>query len=406
MMLVASLPPQKAGGAELQSLLLANELRNHNVHPWFVCPGTTAIKGESTLQSNNVSRPYSLLTYLFEKLAILRKKSTPKEVRIEYNDTEEVTNKIISRVSWPTLIYMQIFYLHCILFLQKKISEVHLIHAHTMEWTAIIALRLGKRYGKPVLIKDSTMNGFESLARFPHGEKWQRELQRNAWFIAMTDAILQNLSKGGVPASKIFKIPNGIRIDGKSMQRGLRNENQVVLFVGNLYQQPAKGIDILLKAWKKVVAKFPSVQLRVVGDGDLDKYVAYATQLKINSNVQFLGKRTDLDNLYDEADIFVLPSRREGMSNSLLEAMMRGLPTVATNISGSQDIVTHRLNGLLVPPGDVDALASALGELLSNPALAVQFGEAGKVTIARNYNIEKIATEYVNAYQQILEQPQ
>jgi glycosyltransferase involved in cell wall biosynthesis len=140
----------------------------------------------------------------------------------------------------------------------------------------------------------------------------------------------------------------------------------------------------------------------VAGEGDLNKYEEYAEKLGIKRNVQFLGKRSDLDQLYATANLFVLPSRREGMSNALLEAMMNGLPCVATNISGNQDIIETGVNGLLVPPADVEALATAILKMLKDQPLAESMGKRGRETILEHFDISSVATQYRSVYNQMI----
>jgi len=401
MMLVASLPPNKVGGAEMQALRLGKELLHENVQPWFVTPGTRENHGEGMLDNLRVSRPYSIMSFLFSFFSRVKSKRKTTRIQIEFDDSKQITNRIQTKVSWPTLVYMRIFYWNCILSIGNKIKSMDVIHAHTMEWSAIVAVRLGKKYRKPVLIKDSTMNGFESLTRFPDGERLQEEIKGYAYFVAMTNEIEKNFKREKIADGKFFRVPNGIKIQHQ-LERRTQEQNKKVLFVGNLYQQPAKGVDILLKAWKVVVQQFPTAQLLVVGDGSLSDYKEYVDQLGIKNNVEFLGKRNDVNELYATANLFVLPSRREGMSNALLEAMMHGVPCIATNISGNQDIIEDGKNGLLVPPADIAALAKALIYLLNSAELAESMGKRGRETILQRFDIRLVAKKYRLVYEQLL----
>ena len=98
------------------------------------------------------------------------------------------------------------------------------------------------------------------------------------------------------------------------------------------------------------------------------------------------------------ADIFVLPSRREGMPNVLMEAMMRALPCVATDISGCQDLIDHNVNGLLVPAADITSLAQNIIFMLTNRTMAAKMGANARQTIIQSYNIEDIADKYAALY--------
>jgi L-malate glycosyltransferase len=419
-MIVASFPPLPAGGAEWQALRLGEELGRKGVKVTFLTPGKGAVKGKTSMHGMTVYRFTSLLSKAFDGLSAVRKTMQGKKApvttrtRIEYDDRRETTNEITRKAGWPTVIYYNIFYWHCLLFLWPRRRSFDIIHAHTMEWSAIVAARLGKFLHKPVVIKDSTMNGFRSLQRYPSGRSLQQMIIANAVFIAMTDAIAENLGQAGVPANKIYHIPNGIAVTGTTAQDqpvtigeppmpSTRTAAAVrVLFVGNLYQQPAKGIDILLKAWHMLTSRFPGALLDVVGDGDLPAYQAYAKQTGIDHTVRFLGKRSDTETFYREAAVFVLPSRREGMSNALMEAMLSGLPCVATDISGNQDLIRSGYNGLLVHPADVDALVKALGYMLSHPDEALEMGRNAQKTILEKCDIRVVADEYLSLYNKLL----
>ncbi|HEV2481838.1 MAG TPA: glycosyltransferase family 4 protein [Puia sp.] len=400
-MITASLPPLPSGGAELQALHLAERLNSKGVSVTFLTPGKGAVRGPATLQGLPVYRFHSIFGRAFEFMSRRKKKGKKGPTIIEYDDKKEVVDRIASKVGWPTVVYYNIFFWHCLLFLWPRRRKVDIIHAHTMEWSAIVAARLGKMLGKPVLIKDSTMNGFASLARFPAGGRLQRIIIGKAHFVAMTAAIRANLLQAGVPAEKISRIPNGIPIPPQHLSEERPGDPPRVLFVGNLYQQPAKGVDILLKAWQEVVREHPTAVLDLVGDGDLPAYREYARSLGIDGTVYFHGRHSELQAYYRTATMFVLPSRREGMSNALMEAMLNGLPCVATDISGNQDLIRSGINGLLVPAADIRALAQAIGYVLAHRDEAILMGQKGRKTILEGLDIDIIANRYIALYKEL-----
>jgi glycosyltransferase involved in cell wall biosynthesis len=401
-MLAASLPPMPAGGAEMQALRLAEELSGKGIKVIFITPGKPGLKGMTRIGEVVIYRLHSWMNGLFTRVAAFRKKKPSENIRVEYDDSKEITTQINKKVGWPTVIYYNIFYLHALFFLWRRRSSLDIIHAHTMEWSAIVAARLGKALNKPVLIKDSTMNGFQSLSRFPSGKKLQQMIIQNARFVAVSKMIHNNLVKAGIREDDIFDIPNGI-VSGDRIRSAGRDGGPVkVLFVGNLYQQPAKGIDILLHAWRMVHAQFPDALLQIVGDGAVPAYKDFTDRLQITDAVHFLGKQNDLMKFYSEADVFVLPSRREGMPNVLMEAMLNALPCIATDISGSQDLISNNVNGILVPPADPTLLANGIIYLLSNAAIAKALGEKGRETIIREFNISDVADKYISLYKKFL----
>jgi glycosyltransferase involved in cell wall biosynthesis len=99
--------------------------------------------------------------------------------------------------------------------------------------------------------------------------------------------------------------------------------------------------------------------------------------------------------------LFVLPSRGEGLSNALLEAMSLGIPCVATDISGSQDLIRNRVNGLLVPSENAQALAEAIAFMLDNPAEAARMGLNAMNTIKEGYTMTAVADEYIRLYKEL-----
>jgi glycosyltransferase involved in cell wall biosynthesis len=402
MMIVPALPPLPSGGAELQALRLGAELREKGADVSFLTPGKRSIRGRTSLQDMPVYRLYSVFSRAFEFFSDRKKEGKTEPVTIEFDDSKGQFDQIASKVGLPTVIYYNIFFWQCFLFLWPRRKSFDIIHAHTMEWSAIVAARLGHALGKPVLIKDSTMNGFASLARFPAGDRLQEMIVARAHFVAMTKAIRENLRTAGVPGEKISLIPNGIAVDGPMMPAACTDGLPRVLFVGNLYQQPAKGVDILLKAWTRVTRQYPAALLQIVGDGDLPAYLDFAKKLGIGDAVRFYGKQSGLPAYYSDATLFVLPSRREGMSNALMEAMLHSLPCVATDISGSQDLLESGVNGLLVPPMDADKLAAAICYLLGHPDEALEMGKKARTTILQRTDIDVVAEQYLSLYKRLI----
>lgn len=399
-MLVASLPPLPSGGAELQALSLGRHLTKSGHKVIFVTPGKGRVRGKTVVDGMQVYRPYTLFNRCFEWASSLKKKHTYAPVKIEYDDKEELTDIINTKVGWPTRIYYNLFYWQCLWLLWPRRKKISVIHAHTMEWSVIVASRLAKGLNLPTVVKDSTMNGFKSLARFPHGQSLQQFVIRQVHFVAMTKVIGDNLQAAGVPGSNITYIPNGLEI--RNLPPVQPREAGTVLFIGNLYQQPAKGIDILLKAWRIVVSKFPAARLRMIGDGDLAIYGAYARQLGIADSVEWLGRVSNPKNYLGTSSVFVLPSRREGMSNALMEAMWFKLPCVVTDISGSNELIRHQFNGLIVPPAEVESLAAAIEFMLRCPEQAVLMGERACNTILESYDMRFIAERYLQLYSNLI----
>lgn len=144
---------------------------------------------------------------------------------------------------------------------------------------------------------------------------------------------------------------------------------------------PLKGLDVLLKAIQSLAARKVEVEWWCVGEGPARQSLEQlAAELGQTKRVKFRGNvpnGPELFRLYQEADIFLLPSLTEGISQSMLEALAHSLPTIASAVGGIPGVLTNNVNGLLVPPGDHLALGEAILKLVEQPALAAQLQQAG-----------------------------
>jgi len=175
-----------------------------------------------------------------------------------------------------------------------------------------------------------------------------------------------------------------------------------ILTVGRLTKQ--KGIEYLIEGLS-LLGKDEKYRLDIVGDGTLKMALAEkADHYGMRQNVIFHGwiDRNKLSDLYQKADIFVLLSLDEGMSNVLLEALSSALPIIATDISANRPLISDGVNGFLVPVKDKVAVAEKLSRLMKNPELRNRFSEES-IKIAKDFLPEKMAASYENACQRILE---
>lgn len=211
----------------------------------------------------------------------------------------------------------------------------------------------------------------------------------------------RELINGGFSEERIAEIPNGVDLD-RFVQRPPRQglKGPIITFVGRLDRY--KGVDFLLEAFKRVITQNSNSRLLIVGTGPDETLLKDKTvRLHLEENIQFLGKREDVFSLLLDSDIFVLPTLSEGMSNVLLEAMACGLPVVTTSVGGNCDLISNGHNGLLVPPGDSDALGEALIEILHDAALAGRLGDEARKTVQENYSLEFITDRYLALYNRI-----
>ncbi|MDO8565325.1 MAG: glycosyltransferase [bacterium] len=160
-----------------------------------------------------------------------------------------------------------------------------------------------------------------------------------------------------------------------------------------------KGLDVLLYAWARFIAKYPNAELRILGNGEeKENLKELADTLEINESVKFLGYVNNVKEYLDTFDIFCLPSRSEALPYSLLETGAVGLPVIATRVGGIPEIIETGVNGILIEPGNPEELFSSFLLLSQDAGLRKRLGEALKETVLKNFSIKKMVEETLKAY--------
>jgi glycosyltransferase involved in cell wall biosynthesis len=166
-----------------------------------------------------------------------------------------------------------------------------------------------------------------------------------------------------------------------------------------------KGIDVLLEAMAGLAEEGLFPTLWIAGEGPQREALERLVQERgVGSQVSFLGRRDDVADLLGACDIFVLPSRHEGLGVAALEAMAVARPVVATHVGGLGEAVLHQQTGLLVPPDDAAALRATLARLMREPGLCRSLGAAGPARIAQRYQAEAMVEAYERLYFEVLEE--
>lgn len=271
------------------------------------------------------------------------------------------------------------------------------IHVHESHWIAGVAQWLGAKTGIPVWCKEAFQpvllyGGAEEI---PLAPVWrQRRLACN--FLAMTDAIADDLAAAGIPRARIARIPNGVEIPAEAAEPGTHAD---AVYIGNFTQGAAhKGFDVLLEAWGLALRQEPGMRLRLYGRGDPAPWRRLAEQCGAGHSTTFAGEAADVAAVHRTAGFLVLPSRREGLSNALLEAMASGLPAVVSDIPGNTAAVRAGVEGLVVPAGDANALAEAMLQLFRHPELRARMGAAARARACESFSMESVAQRLEKAY--------
>ncbi|GIW89252.1 MAG: hypothetical protein KatS3mg108_3576 [Isosphaeraceae bacterium] len=269
---------------------------------------------------------------------------------------------------------------------------------------AYVAVGVGRRHGFPVVLRPEGAGATGDLA----WQKWGRfgsaigaRCRQADGFVAISSAVRRELEQAGYPPDRIYDLPNGVPVPATPWNRraGWRAEPRAVT-VGRLARE--KGLDVLIRAWPAVRERHPRATLWLYGEGPerpaLERLIE---ELGLGSWVRLGGGTEQVEARLREADLFILPSREEGMSVALLEAMALGVPVVATSIAGNRRLVVDYKHGRLVPPDDPEALAGAILDQWSDLDRAIHMGRAARSLVSQKYSIAAVARAHLELFERL-----
>ncbi len=252
--------------------------------------------------------------------------------------------------------------------IQKE--NIDIIHAHSIFPQGTIATQIGEKYNIPTYI---TCHGidFYKFYKFPFFKQHiQRVLNKADNILAVSQELADEINQTGVKniQKKTSVHLNAVDIHRfKEIPNKTKKETPTVIFVGMLNKR--KNLTTLLDAKKKSHINY---QLLIVGDGPQKNKLKNKVQKENIKNVTFLGRRTDIENILPQTDLFVLPSFSEGLSVALIEALACGLPVIGSNIPGMKEAITPDV-GLLINPHSSSSIRDAIDKILTNEKLYNKF---------------------------------
>lgn len=284
-------------------------------------------------------------------------------------------------------------------------ERVDLIHAHLLGSNVYGAL-LGVMCRKPMI---ATFHGAVDVSA---GERFLRaKFGIIGWGASAIVCVSKRLQKelaerSPLPAHKLQLIYNGVDPElfceapasGLKEELGLPPEANLVVSIGNI--RPAKGYDYLVDAAIKMVRLDPNTHFVVVGHQRpalFEKLKEQMQRAPEKPKIHWLGFRRDVINVLRQADIFLLPSTSEGFSISTVEAMMAGVPIIATRSGGPEEIISDGESGLLIPVGDSDAIVSAI-QRLNDSTLKRQITERALESAKTKFSLENMLRAYKELY--------
>ena len=196
--------------------------------------------------------------------------------------------------------------------------------------------------------------------------------------------------------AKIDIINNGVNIKEFSPKKDRKKTGFTVLTVSRLIER--KGIDYFIEAIPAIIKKHRDITVRIIGEGNRKKdLMNLAQKLKVFEFINFLGyvPHNEISNYYSSSDIFVLPSKNEGMSNTILEAMASGLPIITTDTGGTQELIDG--NGIIIPREDTDAISNAVLKLINDRKMIEDMGNRSR-EITECMSWKHVAKKYLDLY--------
>jgi sugar transferase (PEP-CTERM/EpsH1 system associated) len=299
--------------------------------------------------------------------------------------------------------------------LARLIREVKPAVVHSRNWGALEAVMAGRWVGGCRLIHSE--HGLESTGLEPARRRWMRRIAfglADRVFAVSEELRVRLARQTGFPVDRMSVIHNGVdtnlfRPDPDAgrrwrQQRGIAREEFCIGSVGRLNR--VKDYATLLRAAELFPGALGRWRILIAGDGpdmaELTEWVRARPALE--NRVVFLGRHPEVRGLLNALDVYVLPSIREGISNSLLEAMATGLAAVATDTGGNPEVAVHGESGVLFPVGDSQSLVQSLIQLQSQTEYRERLGVQARQRVEKHFSLDGMISQYEDLYLSLSDQ--
>ncbi|MGE6368786.1 glycosyltransferase family 4 protein [Planococcus kocurii] len=324
----------------------------------------------------------------------------------------------IPRTVHPLKITKAIYYIYKHL----KSERYDIIHVHTPIASVIARVAAKLANQKNVIYTAHGYYFHDEMKKIPYKivyavEKFSAKYLTDYLLLQSREDYELSINKKFKKKDKIIHLSNGVDIWNNFKLSNFKQEELdeindelkihdsfVFTFVGRLVKE--KGIFELIKAFKKVFETHKNAKLLLVGgfiesERDTESYEKLKKEI-LHPGIIFLGYRKDIAKLMAVSNVFVLPSHREGLPRSIIEAMAVEKAVIATNIRGCREEVIHGENGYLFEKGNVTILTEYMENLISNPPLALEFGIKGREFVEQNFDEEKVLAKQIDLFNEIL----
>lgn len=284
--------------------------------------------------------------------------------------------------------------------------RIDVIHTHGYK-SDILGLLAAKKAGIRCV---STPHGFANNVSFKLATFIKIGTHMLRYFDAvapLSEELTSDMGRMGVPAARIRFIRNGVdltEIDAAMADQAPREKvgsGQTIGYIGQMI--PRKGLPDLITAFDALYQENPSLKLQLLGDGSQRSELEAQAQGQASAGaIEFLGFRSDRLELLSNFSLFVMTSSLEGIPRCLMEAIAVGVPVVAYDIPGVDQLIEHGKTGMLAPHGDKAALVACCKEVLENPELAATLIENGRKRVDETYSAARMAREYESLFAELI----
>ena len=303
---------------------------------------------------------------------------------------------------------------------------IDLVHLHGFSQKSVLIVALARALGKPIAIKLTSFGHDDPQSIQQNGRAMWWAYRQADRFIGVTPRFVEGFASAGLDRSRFVFIPNGVDLarfrPASAAERaelrhqlGIAGADPMVLFVGFFSRE--KNPDVLFEAWASLSERGLRSTLVLVGattgsyyeiDPALAREIkARAVSRNLSDRLVFIEHTDQIERLHRAADVFALPTAREGLPNAMLEAMACGVPPVITRLEGVTDwIVTPGVNGELVAAVDAAAFAIALERLLVSAERRQALGTAARAHVEANFSLAATANRTLAVYQDLLSRKQ
>ncbi|WP_432662624.1 glycosyltransferase family 4 protein [Wukongibacter baidiensis] len=281
------------------------------------------------------------------------------------------------------------FTIFTLIFLMIKGRKYDVIIASQLGSCSYIA-SIYKRFSRTPFISRVAGSEAELLSKSESGRKKFKKVASNVdYIVSINNRINGDLGKFNFPERRILNITNGVKL---SKPVNIL-DNTSIIYCGRIKE--IKGIDILLESMRILESFNHDIQLVIVGEGSDKQY--FQKKYSDLKNIEWVGKVSNPDLYYRKSRLLVLPSRYEGVSNTLLEAMACGLPVIATKVGGNPEVINDEIDGVLIDKEDPEKLADAIISLYYDSDKLNKFQINGLKKIKESYLLDKAVGKYIKA---------